>query len=110
MPAPAMTDEAFAEVWMQCGGRPAAMARETGLSSRSIMARRARLAERGTVLHTADAVPERAGGTPVRGCTPLAMKPAHRLNLDIADGVVIVFSDAHYWPGLISVSHVALLA
>lgn len=32
-----------------------------------------------------------------------------RLNIDVPDGVVIVFSDAHYWPGHTSEAHRALL-
>ena len=33
-----------------------------------------------------------------------------RAELEIAGCTVIVFSDAHYWPGLISTAHIALLA
>jgi hypothetical protein len=110
MPAPAMTEEEFAKVWEESGCSPAEVSRATGLSLTSIYRRRARLADRGTVLHTSEPVPDSRGGTPVRRWTPLTMVPSHRLNLTIADGVVIVFSDAHYWPDLVSVSHRALLA
>jgi hypothetical protein len=110
MPAPAMTEEDFAKAWEESGGSPAEMARATGLSQGSIYRRRARLADRGLVLHTSEATPDPKGGTPVRRWTPLAMVPSHRLNIDVRDGVVIVFSDAHYWPDLVSASHLALLA
>jgi hypothetical protein len=32
-----------------------------------------------------------------------------RVNVDIEDGIIIVFSDAHYYPGLISTAHRALV-
>jgi hypothetical protein len=31
------------------------------------------------------------------------------INLELPDGVAVVFSDAHYWPGIISTAHRALL-
>lgn len=108
MPAPAMSREAFGEVWNRCGGSPDRVAHETGLSIRAIYKRRERMANDGTVLHTAEAVPGKVGN-PIRRWTPLQMKPAQRLNLTVTDGVVIVFSDAHYWPNLVSASHRALL-
>lgn len=110
MPSPAMTEEAFARAWVEAGGRPSVMAKNTGLTPEAIVRRRKRLAQRGVaVLHTAEAVYDPRGGTPVRRWSALAMKPAQRLNLSVSDGVVIVFSDAHYWPDLVSVSHRALL-
>lgn len=32
-----------------------------------------------------------------------------RVNAEIQDGIIIVFSDAHYWPGIISTAHRALV-
>jgi hypothetical protein len=109
MPAPAMSREAFGELWDRCGGSPERVAKELGVSTRAVYRRRERMANDGRVLHTADAVSGQTGD-PQRRWTPLQMRPAQRLNLDITDGVVIVFSDAHYWPGIISASHSALLA
>lgn len=103
-----LTDAQFEAAWQASGCSPSAMAAATGLAERSIYNRRARLADNGTVLHTAP-VTQTGMGTPVRRWTPLVMKPAQRLNLNIPDGVVIVFSDAHYWPGLVSASHRALV-
>lgn len=108
MPAPAMSREAFEAMWERCGGSPEQMAKETGLGVRAIHRRRERMANDGKVLHTSDLAPGRYGNPTLRW-TPLQMKPAQRLNLTASDGVVIVFSDAHYWPDLVSVSHKALL-
>jgi hypothetical protein len=34
----------------------------------------------------------------------------HRLNAQVKDGVVIIFSDAHYWPGIVTIAHRAVVA
>jgi hypothetical protein len=108
MVARALTDEEFAAAWEACNGSPQAVMAATGLKERSVYKRRAAMAERGTVLHTADWTPGTIGN-PARRWSPLAMTPAHRFHLEVRDGVVLVFSDAHYWPNLVSVSHRALL-
>lgn len=38
-----------------------------------------------------------------------SMPPSNRITDTIADGVVIIFSDAHYWPGQITTAHLALV-
>ena len=35
---------------------------------------------------------------------------AKRYQINISDGIVVVFSDAHFWPGIISTAHRALVA
>lgn len=104
-----LTDDEFIAAWREAGGVPAAVSGATGIAYRAVLKRRSHLASKGTVLHTAEAAYDPRGGTHARRWSALAMKPSHRLNLTINDGVVIVFSDAHYWPGLISASHRALL-
>lgn len=39
--------------------------------------------------------------------TPVAHNP--RIELEVSDGAVVVFSDAHYWPGLVTTAHRALV-
>lgn len=101
-----LTDEEFVEAWNLCDGSPSAVRIMTGMAERSVYHRRSRLATKGIILHTAS---DQHMGTKKRHWTPLAMRPSFRLNLDVDDGVVIVFSDAHYWPGIVSTSHRALL-
>jgi hypothetical protein len=107
--APRLTDEEFARIWNECGGSPAAVRNATGLLERSVYARRKSLARRGIVLHSTEPLAG-AQGNPNRRWSALGVRPDYRLNLDVVDGVVLVFSDAHYWPGVVSVSHRALLA
>jgi hypothetical protein len=99
-----LTEAQFQAAWLASGCSPSAMAAATGMAERSIYDRRARMAGNGNVLHTSP-VTETGLGTPVRRWTPLMAQPAQRMNVELADGVVIVFSDAHYWPGLVSVAH-----
>lgn len=40
---------------------------------------------------------------------PMRIEVPGRLHLDVMDGVVLVGSDAHYWPGVISTAHRAFV-
>lgn len=104
-----LSDDEFVAIWERCGGRPVEVVKATGLNERSVYKRRQVMAQNGLVLHTAEYEPGGLGNAK-RRWTPLAMRPAYRLCQDVPDGVVIVFSDAHYWPGLVSASHRALVA
>jgi hypothetical protein len=106
MRATVLTDAEFAAAWKRAGGSPRVMAQQTGISERAIYARRARMDARDLHLPS---IPTGPGG--VRVYTPEARAYVHRAPLSVTDGVVIVFSDAHWWPGQeISAAHHALLA
>lgn len=91
-----MSDEEFMELFEQFGA--AAMARETGYSERRIHARRRSLEHQyGLTL--------RAPNRRIQGVEP---DRTARLEHQIEDGSVIIFSDAHYWPQLIPTIHVAI--
>ena len=98
MPIPATTDAIFIELFDTLG--PEKAAEKLGLSARAVYARRRRLEDRHNV--------------PING--PISSFPiertqyAHRAEVTVSDGVVIVASDAHYWPGEPSVMHKALVA
>jgi len=70
------------------------LARRYGLSVRSVSERRANLEQKFKIA--------------IKTEHPLASKRKeypHRLNISISNGVVIVASDAHYWPGPPSLMH-----
>lgn len=101
-----LSNEQFVEMWRQHGGAEA-IAKATKLSLRRIYEKR-RKAERelGITLNAlimkgdaAKAAKEKLGPSPYKW----------RLADRIDDGVVIVFSDAHYWPGEITTAHRALI-
>lgn len=94
------TEAEFVDVWHRCGGSPAAVARELGISERGVYSRRDRMRARGNSLDTLTG----PGGSPKPGWTF-----DRERRIDIPDGVVVVASDCHYWPGEPSVAHRALL-
>lgn len=91
----------FIASWTRLGS-PEAVARDTGLSIRAVYRRRETLARGGLRLETRshNAKPEWAdmGWTYPR---------EHRT--EIPEGVVVISSDHHYWPGEPSVAHRALI-
>lgn len=48
-------------------------------------------------------------GPPDPSRTRRNVKHPHRLELDVKDGVVLIASDAHYWPGIKSTAHRAFV-
>lgn len=101
MPAARITDEEFISAWKRTGS-PAALAKMFGMDIRGIYARRNRIEEKlGIVL-------DRAENTNRGRPKAHVDRIGHRITLDIPDGVVVIFGDAHYWPGDRSVAHQAL--
>lgn len=96
-----MTDAEFVAAWYEAKCSPVQMSKMTGVSERQIYKTRSSLMERGIALQS---VPSN-GHEPV--VTPVSISP--RMTYDLNDGVVIVFSDAHYYPGDYPVAHQALL-
>jgi hypothetical protein len=101
-----LTDEQWLAAWQRAGGSPRAMATATGISERRIYHRRDNMEKRGFFLPT---VPQpNAHFTP--RAEPIQRNYAKRHELTLTDGVIIVFSDAHWWPGLPrTLAHDALL-
>ena len=97
----------FIAAWRQNGGSPQRVADSLGVNIAAVYHRRTRLAKRGIVLHTTPAdgrlTKERLWSVP-------HPTRAQRHEIDIADGVMIVFSDVHRWPGEPTTAERALLA
>jgi predicted phosphodiesterase len=95
MGAPKCSDREFVRLWRVC---PTVneMARVLNTTVRSVYSRRVRLLEAGEDL-------------PVRE-RQLTLKPGkQRIELSIDDGILVVGSDAHYWPGEVTTAHRGLL-
>ncbi len=104
MSAPACTDAEFVELWRTHGGSTG-VAKALSVSERSVQMRRRRVEK----LHNIS-----LAGTkhPARSQYYKHLAPVEhsaRRHLDCQNGVVLVFSDAHYWPGEPSVMHKALV-
>jgi len=89
MPRPATTDKEFIEIWDKLKS-PKKVAEELGVDIRSVHRRRKRVEERkGLSLETTKQGP----------LIKTPDNPARKM-LGIENGTVIVFSDAHFWPGI----------
>jgi hypothetical protein len=92
-----VTDAEFMAAWAAAGGSPTLVSRNTGMSERTVYARRAALMARGIDLQT--------GSTGPRWAYP------HFTEMTFDSGVAVLFSDTHFWPGrLPSVAFDGLLA
>lgn len=91
-----MTDEEFARLFEAVGA--AETSRRLGVTVRNVYARRR--------------VVEGRLGRPLispNNHKAVERRIPHRAELDIDDGVVLIGSDAHYWPGIVSTAHRALI-
>lgn len=98
MPAPTCTTEEFLLLWRELG-TAARVASKLGITARAVMGRRADI--EGKLGITLESVKE---PSPAK----LLVKDA-RIETTIRNGRVVVFSDAHYHPGIKSTAHRALL-
>lgn len=104
MSAPACTDAEFIELWRTHGGA-AAVGKVLKLDARNIHDRRRRIEARHGVRLESTAHPARA-----QHYKHLAA-PEHsaRKHFEVSNGVVLIFSDAHFWPGVRTTAFKALL-
>lgn len=103
------SDEEFVAAWAQNGNSPTLVAKALGLEVSGVYQRRRRLSERGILLTTDPMDGRRTSPRLWSSLKPSAINPA-RMEIDIEDGTVIVFSDAHYWPGEPTPAHKALVS
>ena len=99
MPAPTVTEEQFISLWKETGGSASAVAKALGVTDRAAQMRRRSLERtHGPLLSYHPRSPDKA----------LKLPPG-RLSLDIPNGVVIVGSDAHIWPGPLTTAQRAFI-
>ena len=92
----------FVEAWNRLGS-PTLVAKELGLSVRYVYNFRKDLEHKGLNLKTFNpqTIPAKA---------PITVKTHEgRVDLEVLNGTVIVFSDAHYYPDMVSTAHLGLL-
>lgn len=95
MPAPKCSDTDFVRLWKTCS-TVSEIAKILDTTPRTVYLRRGRLAEKGMDLPGRENL--------------LTLKPGRqRIELTINDGVILVGSDAHYWPGEVTTAHRALV-
>ena len=97
MPGPVVSDEDFITMFRSMGGH--ALSRFLNIAKSAVDRRRRRLEQRhGIVIESPNVVLQEH-----------AFSGNGRLTCSVKNGVVIVGSDAHYWPGVISTAHAALV-
>lgn len=102
-----LSDDEFIALWKETGGRARAVADATGYDVPNVYARRRKVEARNGVRLTSAGDNGKAGRGDA-GTTP--NEYLQRVPIDGFQGVAVVFSDAHYWPGQgPSVAHQALL-
>ena len=103
MAAPTCSDEEFIEMFRALGLH--GTQRNLNITERAILARRRRLEMKfGIVINSPNDV--------TTDTTKLSLERieySHRLQEYITDGVVLIGSDSHYWPNIISPSHRAFV-
>ena len=97
---PTVSEAEFKSLWQQTGGSASAVARALGIDERGVHRRRRSI--------------ERRSGHPLLSLSPKspdkAIKlPPGRLTTDIPNGVVLIGSDAHIWPGSLTTAQRAFI-
>lgn len=95
----------FVKAWDACGGSPTDVASALGITTANVYAMRSKLAKAGVVLAT---VPKNGRNNPYGWQRPAQFE--RRRKFEVKDGIVIVFSDAHWLPDHSTVAHDALEA
>lgn len=99
-----LTDDEFAGIWTKFSGNATLIAKALNIDVRNVHKRRKNVeARRGIVL------PSNPKATNPTRPVEYVEKIGHRASLNIQNGIVVIFSDAHWWPGDNSIANQALL-
>ena len=105
-----VSDKDFIAAWDQCQGSPSKVAKMLGLTSRNVYARRKRMAENKNVVLPSSPSTDSGRGAARRYGWTIAHEPwERRRTVEVPNGHVVVFTDAHFYPGDQSVAFYALL-
>lgn len=98
MPAPAVPEAEFVEVWRAKKGEAKAVAGILGTTVRAVLSRRRDIERRTGSPLKVEGDRNPANAARYESLQPREHKPRHHLGIE--NGVVVVFSDAHFWPGI----------
>lgn len=103
-----VTNQEFIRAWNECEASPSVVAKHLGLTIRAVYDRRNSIEEReGITLRSLPLTPQ--GKLNLNAARLLIPDYSPRALSEISNGVVIVFSDAHYQKGSITLAHKALV-
>lgn len=104
-----VSEAEFIAAWNATQCSPRLTAQKLGINERAVYKRRANLAAKGIELPTVPSTPTAVGASK-RFAWSVPHEPwTKRRTLDVKDGVVIIFSDPHFYPDVQSVAYRALL-
>lgn len=107
-----VTESEFIRAWHESGGSPTKVSKMLGLHIEGVHSRRRRIEDRtGKELPTrADARQTKGKGAGAQALQERRRAYEMRMRLDRIVGTVLVMSDAHYWPGVVTTAHQAFVA
>lgn len=100
---PICSDAEFIQLFREFG--PAGACNALGINQRNVHTRRRALERRLGITIASPVEP----GSPQKAPTFTAPDAPARIPLEISDGVVLVGSDSHYWPGVVTTAHRAFV-
>lgn len=95
-----IAENEFINLFQSIGG--AALARQLGINERSVHLRRRKIEKR-------RGIQMEPPGMPSQQWSMLVHRHKARIDVQMSDGIVIVFSDCHFWPGVKTTAHRAIL-
>lgn len=109
MPNPKVSESEFIRLWHECGSSPTVMAKRLNSSLVAVNGRRRRIEARLAIhLPTVALTPSAQAAANHFGASYKAHAYEQLVYETVKDGSLIVFGDAHYWPGEKSVAHEAM--
>lgn len=94
-----VNDEQLLEVLQRHGGSAAAAAKELNIDTRGVIRRIKRIEDRGQKISSSHPLSPRF----------LITEHSPRVEANLENGIILVGSDAHYWPGVVSSAHKAFV-
>lgn len=99
------TADEFVAAWKAARGSPSQVARNLGLSVRAVYERRRTLESKG---YTLESNPQTATQNSKSPYSQAWSYPREK-TAEVIDGQIVIFSDAHFWPGEKTVANIALI-
>ena len=99
-----ITDEDIIKFWKETPS-VSAIAKKTGIQARTIQARVATLRSRGAKLDSPDPRSPYWDKSPLWGHYQDLDQHPGSISLSVIDGTVLIGSDSHYWPGIVTTAH-----
>lgn len=99
-----VSDREFIDAWTRSKGSPTIVSKLVGLTESNVYRRRRELANAGIVLKTSQVV---TTSSQLYGWASSKKQFPLEQSISIDTGSILCISDAHYWPGITTIAHLA---